>query len=99
MPISLKLVDFVPNLKFFKLCKPVNAGWFVFQLTMEGLCGDAANRWFDKTLQLVIFKNGTITCNGDVSVELPSSYLKLYPVRSTIDIKHFKLFSKQIVHE
>ncbi|KAK2145507.1 hypothetical protein LSH36_677g03010 [Paralvinella palmiformis] len=35
------------------------------ELAVESLCGDPSNRWFDKTLQLCIFDNGSVACNGD----------------------------------
>ncbi len=42
-----------------------------FQVTKKGgFGGEAGNRWFDKPLQMIYFKNGTISCSGDVSQEL-----------------------------
>ena len=38
-----------------------------FQVAYQGLCGDAEQRWFDKSVCMAFLKNGTVASNLDVS--------------------------------
>lgn len=41
----------------------------VFQVFRHGLAGDSTNRWFDKSLTMIFFKNGLVASNCDVSFQ------------------------------
>eukprot|EP01102_Stenamoeba_stenopodia_P022052 TRINITY_DN9060_c0_g1_i2.p1 TRINITY_DN9060_c0_g1~~TRINITY_DN9060_c0_g1_i2.p1 ORF type:complete len:602 (-),score=147.00 TRINITY_DN9060_c0_g1_i2:99-1904(-) len=37
------------------------------EVSRAALCGDGYNRWFDKSMQVIAFKNGVTCCNGEHS--------------------------------
>jgi len=44
-------------------------------MTREGIVGNPKNRWFDKTTPTIVFENGLMSSNNDVSCTIDFTQL------------------------
>lgn len=67
---SLSYNSFLFHVSWY-ICRINHLSFFnCFQLSWKAVFGDASNKWFDKSLNFVCYKNGMFISNCDVSIAL-----------------------------